>query len=359
MLLLVFFLSAAISTAWRLRAVDSQPGVPAAITASGGRSPSDAWPQVAGVGGGPISPSALPSPAAITDRGPDFVYSPTFVQPVRPEDATSDAPPSQAILDKAVADADSHRFVSASIRQRADLMGRQLLGSGRYLELRQGVVPMIRLELSIEIAGQMTSLVQVCDGRLFWTYRKMLDGESLSHVDAVRATAALDGLLTASTTPAAAADVPGLGGISRLIRGLRASFRFATAERGQLGELPVWRLEGDWKADQLAKVLPKQRDAILAGKPADLSRLPIYMPDRVVLLLGQEDLFPYRIEFRRIVPPKKSSSTEPRSVATLEFFEVNFSAPINPAQFIYTPGALAKADQDRTDEFLQSIGAVK
>jgi hypothetical protein len=255
---------------------------------------------------------------------------------------------------------EGQRSISARIRQRAELFGHQLLGAGRYLEVRQTAVPLIRLELKIQVAENVTSLLEVCDGRYLWTYCKVLDSESLSYIDAIRATEALQ--RSGAGVPAGAARqggklVPGLGGLSRLLRGLGAAFQFTSAQQGHVGELAVWKIEGGWRPEHLLKLLPKQKDRIEHQQPVDLTRLPEHLPDRVLLLLGQEDLFPYRIDYCRDAPPKKRGGETPsaRTLLTVEFFEVAFNQPIPLEQFVYNPGTGEKSD--RTEEFLQSLAA--
>ena len=267
-------------------------------------------------------------------------------------------PQAQTLLEAAIRSLESRQSISAQVRQRADLFGHQLVGSGRYLESRRNPIPLIRLELRTQIAEQVTSLVQVCDGRDLWTYRKLIRREVVSRIDAVRATAALQ---RAASMPGSANSeiLPGLGGLSHLLRGLCVMFQFDRAEQGHFGDLSVWKIEGSWKPAQLAKLLPKQKEPLREGKPADLSRLPQHVPDRVVLLLGQEDLFPYRMDYCRAAI-RKDEGAEPvegRTLMTVEFFEVNFNVPIDPGQFIYSPGTVELSDQ--TEAFLQSLGVSK
>ena len=106
----------------------------------------------------------------------------------------------------------------------------------------------------------------------------------------------------------------------------------------------------------LAMLLPNQKDAIQHGKPVDTTKLPKHLPDRVLLLLGQEDLFPYRIEYRRQLDKKEAAGgEESRAVVTMELFEVNLNAPAEPTRFLYNPGSMEPEDQ--TQAFLGSIGA--
>ena len=121
------------------------------------------------------------------------------------------------------------------------------------------------------------------------------------------------------------------------------------AQLGQLGGQPVWKLTGGWKSAQLARLLPKQRAAIEKGRTPDLTRLPGQLPDSVTLFLGQEDCFPFRIDYLRSVP--KSS---PRCLMGLVFWDLNCNGPIASSQFLFTPSNLEIID--RTDEFVRSLG---
>jgi len=298
-----------------------------------------------------IQPSATPDRPAT--RGPypaDAVGGLLTSSP--PPTAHYPLPPAQALLEAAIRSVEGQRSISARIRQRAELFGHQLLGSGRYLEVRQAAVPLIRLELKIQVAEQITSLVEVCDGRFLWTYRKVLDSESLDYVDAVRASEALE-RAGAGSGRVGSGPVPGLGGLSRLLRGLAAAFQFTSAQQGRVGDLAVWKIEGGWRPELLLKLLPKQKDRIQEQRPVDLSRLSEHLPDRVVLLFGQEDLFPYRIDYCRDALPKQSRGEPPaaHTLVTIEFFEVACNVPIPAGQFVYNPGTGERAD--RTEEFLQ------
>ena len=77
--------------------------------------------------------------------------------------------------------------------------------------------------------------------------------------------------------------------------------------------------------------------------------LPAHLPDSVTLYLGQEDCFPFRIDYLRSV-----SRSSPRCLMGLEFFELNFNGPIDSGLFLFTPGNLEPTD--RTDEFIRSLG---
>ena len=195
---------------------------------------------------------------------------------------------------------------------------------------------------------QVSSLLQVCDGKTFWNYCKLRDQGTLTRLDAVRAARAL-AQAAAGPNRNFTSLLPGLGGMSKLLRGLDANFRFVTVQEDGLGALRVWKLKGGWQTAQLINLLPKQKDAIQHGKPADLSRLPPYLPDRVVLWLGTADLFPRRIEYRRgtAKPGDPSDAGEDRALVTMDLDGLTFNAPIDPARFYYNPGNVEAVDQTK------------
>jgi hypothetical protein len=303
--------------------------------------------------------AAAPIPLAPQDRGKDLRQEngvsggnepPRSPQFDRIADTPQSTPPKpQTLLDSAVRAVETRPFISALIKQQGEMFGHQITGEGHYYELRQGPIPRIHLELTMEVGTVSTSLVQVCNGTTLWTYRKLPNGESLSKVDAVRAITALD-KAAGKLPPEAIASAPALGGLGRLMRGLNSTFAFTSVVPGQLGSEPVWKLEGGWKPAQLARLLPKQKEAIEKGRTPDLTRLPAHLPDSVALFLGQKDCFPFRIDYLRSVP-----RSSPRCLIGLEFFELNFSGPIDSSQFLsLTPGNLQIID--RTEEFVRSLG---
>ena len=118
----------------------------------------------------------LPILAAQAIFQPPGPASPAAVPPGQP----------QAILRSAIGAIEARPSFSASVRHQVHLFDKHLFGSGSYQELRRGTVPMVRLELSIQIGDQVSSLLQVCDGKVLWTYRKLLDETTLTRIDAVR-----------------------------------------------------------------------------------------------------------------------------------------------------------------------------
>lgn len=293
---------------------------------------------------GPEGTAADPAPIASVGApaGPGRTTQPIVPQPL--------ANSSPALLAEAVRVAEGRRSVTARIRQRAELFGQPVIGSGSYAELRGGETPLIRLELQTQSGEEWASLVQVCDGQTFWTYEKLPRGESVSQIDVRRAMAALK---QAEGQPKPGGGLlPGLGGIPRLLRGLHRAMEFQTAQCGTMAGMAVWRIEGSWRRGHLAAMLPKQQAAIERGEPIDLRGLPPHVPDRVVILLGQEDLFPYRIDYCRTESAPRAGS---RTLLTIEYFEVSLDRGVTARHFSYSPGQLEATDQ--TEAFLQSLSS--
>jgi hypothetical protein len=252
------------------------------------------------------------------------------------------------LVDNAVLAVENQRYISAEISEEGELFGRPMAGVGHYFEMRNGPIPMIHLDLTIRVDSVSTSLMQVCNGTTFWTYRKLPFAETLSKLDAVRAITALE-QAAGRMPPGAVMSSPGLGGLGRLMRGLNARFDF-TSVQGDVEEgMPVWKLTGVWKAEVLARLLPDQKDAVAKGRSYDTSRLSARLPDGVVIFLRQHDYFPLRIDYCR-----GASKSAPRCLLSLKFKDVSFNGPIESSQFLFTPGSLEYSD--RTDEFVRSLG---
>lgn len=284
-----------------------------------------------------------------------------YVRPQRfPSDGVSPVQRGgQDLLEQAVFALESRQSVSAKIRQSVDLFGKKLFGSGVYLEQRSDRQTLLRLEIKIQLGDRSSSLLEVCDGRYLWIYRKLRGEGTLGRIDVLRIVRALE---ENGQMPGAGgiAGWPGLGGLPKLLRGLDAAFAFDSVEETQLaGQLPVWKLEGSWKQDRLARVLPKQEGTVKEDTPPDLTSLPDHLPDHVVLFLGKDDLFPYRIEYRRrgVKGQDGQDAPEDRPIVVMDLFEVSFNVPIHPTRFIYNPGDHEFSDQ--TDRFLEKLGLQK
>jgi hypothetical protein len=292
---------------------------------------------------------------------------PGIAPPVRAAQLNNPALPGPApaiaaatLLERAIAAIETRDSVSASVRQRVNLFGKDLLGSGTYLQSRTQSAPKFRLELKVQLSGETSSVLEVFDGQYIWTKRQFGAKTTLTRIDFVR----LEGTLHEHPEVFEAATLrqwPGLGGLPKMLRGLHASFEFTAAEETRLAGLPVpaWKLEGQWRPQVLAHLAPDQQKAIAAGKPIAVDKLPPHLPERVVLFLGKDDLFPYCVEYHRRVPaglPGLESSLD-RIIVRVDFFEVMLGVAIHPNRFAFAPGKLEYTDQ--TEKLLEGLGVPK
>ena len=266
-----------------------------------------------------------------------------------------DSADGRPLLVKAIEQFNRYQSVKVQLRQKVNLFGHELVGKGQYLQVGQNENRKVRMELRIQAADQVTSLIQVCDGRNLYIHQDLLGDISLSKVDVRAVRLRLDQdqqrltLLPASAWSA-------FGGLPRLLANLEASFRFGKAREEDLDDVAVWVLDGLWKPERLATFLPEQAASILAGERADLSKLLPQIPHRVVLSLGRDDWFPYRIEYQRRVRTDRKGERPAYTIEPLMIFEgydVKFDRPIGDEEFEFSPGE--QECVDKTQEYLQEL----
>jgi hypothetical protein len=125
--------------------------------------------------------------------------------------------------------------------------------------------------------------------------------------------------------------------------------------------IPFFAVVGHWRQDRLAKLLPASAVPAPAGQgppppgslPSKMDAVPARLPQEVLILFGQSDLFPYRIEYRKLETPIAANQAgaaipyqlSARPMVVLEFTDVRFDIPTDTSQFIYTPGDAEWTDQ--------------
>jgi hypothetical protein len=249
---------------------------------------------------------------------------------------------------------DRYNSISAAVRHRIQLFRSELIGSGLYQQAGQGSERRFRLELRTQVGQQVASRLQVCDGDFLWTYREASEKAELERLDLRRVRLAQRQAL--QLPPQSPVQELAVGGLPKLLEGLLVSFQTLGAEAGYLGEAPMWAIELEWKPSVIAALVPDQRERMTSGESCDFAELP-QLPERVMVFLGHENLFPQRIEFRRRASDdvERDEAGEGGGfvpVVTLEFTDVQLNQPIDPRQFQYGPAPAT----DTTDAFLQSRG---
>lgn len=255
---------------------------------------------------------------------------------------------------------ESYRSISARLHAGINMLGRQLVGQGVYYEEDPRRVRRMRFELTTPLGNQTATLLHIADGRYLWMYQLLGSDSQLVRYDIDRIAHSID---QAADNPALdrAGWYPNLGGLTRLLRRLAGAVTFEPPAVDQIQQTRVWKLQGVWNTATLAALLPDQKAAFEQGRPFDLSRLPPHVPDRLVLWIGQDDLFVYRVEYWRKAPiasadfPRLPSTDAP--LVYLQFYEVAVNGTIDPAHFVYQPGNIAPTDL--TEVYLQYRGLLK
>jgi len=251
--------------------------------------------------------------------------------------------------------------ISAKIRQKIDLFGHRLVGTGSYMQLGDGPEKHLRLDLRIQVGDRVTSLQQVSNGSELWIRQDLPEGPhgkgGSRKIDLSRVRKAIESSGNSSQLAPPACWLA-LGGLSKLLTGLAQNFDFSTPQAAEIRGVRVWAINGAWKVEKLLKVMPNQEQQILAGGPDYLSQLPGHLPERVTVVIGRDDLFPYRIEYHRRDGDRSrghsADGTRPRTIVKMELFEVRLGASIDPLQFKYTPDGTNVSDH--TSLFLERMG---
>jgi len=254
---------------------------------------------------------------------------------------------------------DGYDSIECDTKHRFDLFDHQILGAGHYYQQGHGLRRLTRSEQRSQIGNQTTTRFEVADGNSLWTYREIPGEIKLTHVDLQRVFQAWDQARHAA--PTVAAREPEISGLPKLLQGISDDFRFERVVGGQLGDRPVWIVEGSWKPEKLIAAAPDQKANIEAGRPLDLKRLPAQLPERIVLEVGQADLFPYRLEYLRRSSNSASGGAGEgrgeaagyRAIVSIEWFDVQLNRPIDPQKFVYQPTGVQQTDA--TEAFLKSL----
>jgi hypothetical protein len=232
----------------------------------------------------------------------------------------------------------SHATLSAKINLHSDLFGESLIAGGQYLQGPRDS-RRVRLELKVRLGDKVCSLQQVSDGAALWVIQTTITQSRLGRVDVPRALA-----IMRQAGHAPGTSMLALGGLPVLLDRLIQSFEFTHLRSEKLGPTPTLVALGVWKPTMLAHLMPAQRPAIDAGKPANLGELPTYVPNQIEVFIGRDDLFPYQIDYVRAVRPGSHGEND-RVLARMKFVDVHFDVPIDPAQFVYHPGEAVPVDE--------------
>jgi hypothetical protein len=303
-----------------------------------------------------------------------------------PDPSASETPPGDQLLQQVAAHLERRASVTAKLRHQVSLAGQQLYGVGNYWQQGSGEELKVRLEL--QIAGQDAQLLQVCNSRHLWVDRKLPTGRHVTRLDLrqLRADPSLGAPDLndvkpgqANWSPLQSELIAYSGGLPSLVASLSENFTFLPPQAMRLAMMPpltpeptnvsVFAVVGHWRPERLAAILSKtQHKAADAGFAEDdgpqsrNAQIPERIPREVLLLVGQADMFPYRIEYRGLETPESVNADGPaipyqlsvHPTVVLEFSDIAFDAQIPPGQFDFIiPG---DADIiDRTSAILDRL----
>jgi hypothetical protein len=256
------------------------------------------------------------------------------------------------------------------------LYDQHTIGSGLYLQQGVGDARKFYLDLRIplaQVAGNSKEqvLVRVCDGQYLWEHREVPDIEdsdaparsTVTKVDIRRVRQALE--QNQRSISSSAAHELMWGGLPKLLDGLQRSFRFTSVQADRLDapstghegvdSLQVWVATGSWRPEALSVLSASLANDAAQGKAVSVSKQAQQAPDEVSIYVGQDDLFPYRIEFRRRAEKGRGAASaagaETVPIMQLAFFEVRLNGPIDANQFVYDHNA-----EDKTGDVIKSLG---
>jgi hypothetical protein len=271
------------------------------------------------------------------------------------------------LLVQALNQLERRRSITARLNYEVRLLGERLSGRGGYWQ--QGRGEELSVCLKLQMIGQDSTLVQVSNGRALWVDRRLPMGRTVSQInlrelraDPVLAADSFDQIAPgqASWSPTQPDVLACCGGMPRLLASLSENFSFMPRQAMRLvspgsppqASAPYFAVVGHWKPEKLAMLQGQQPTIEDAGSKAQASQ-PERLPQEVLLLFGQADLFPYRVEYRQRETPVAAGPNLPgptyqlsaNPMVVLEFSDVAFDVPIAVSQFDYKPGDVDWVDQ--------------
>ncbi|MDO5555049.1 MAG: hypothetical protein Q4G68_14945 [Planctomycetia bacterium] len=208
-------------------------------------------------------------------------------------------------------------------------------------------VKMLPIDAKVRQEHEEESVLEVvCDLKALWTYRKIEGSESLTQLHIEDLANCLSRLTeeekasladNAVERPCGMSGLPGLGGVSGLLRRFLVFYDFLTPPEDMAldnGRFPVWKISASLKKEH--RQLMKNK--LLADDPVARRTLLETVPTNLELFIGKERPFPYRI---RYYSQWDEENLTPQPICSISFnpYYENV-ASINPQNFIYGPPPL-------------------
>lgn len=295
---------------------------------------------------------AIPIADQLLRGAPQVKKAPLVAAP----EAADGAPPTTGgnwVLVRCLYELERYRTIQAKATETGVINGRLVESAGNYCQSGRGESRKFLLELQGRVGDSQARLLEVSDGRFLWTdmawgladdvqrrdvwrvdlreVRKRLGQDPVEGVDPGQAHAdAIDPRLWA-----------GLGGLPTLIESLHVNFEFSAPRQMRLRDEKVYALIGYWKPERLAALLGEDAPSGAAPDP------PERIAHHVLVVIGQRDAFPYRVEYRSQSDPLSADGLEEdarfveskRPLLKLDLLEPQFNAQIakEEEKFEYAP----------------------
>jgi outer membrane lipoprotein-sorting protein len=314
-----------------------------------------------------LGPASAQPPPLTGGQAPPGSATPGGLVPEAQAKEKEEPPtPAELTIDAAKAKLAQLQSCAADVEERVDMLNQHLTFKGRYLKAPQYRV-YFRLTLS-GLSDTTGTTLQVCDGETLWDYQQILE-QQIYHKFSIKP------VMERINSPELDARLKeqfkegmGFAGPETLLTGLRRLFRFdQEKEEAKLRDKPVWILRGTWK-DRKGLTGPDQRQVSVTGM------LPPYIPGRVVLYLGKDDGWPYKLELvgqpltkawdtrkvgpdgRRIGSLSSVETVDPTRII-LEYTDVKLNPNLNIDEFAFQAPPAASVD-DGTEMIVKQLDSV-
>lgn len=281
------------------------------------------------------SPSASP-PTSAPGAAPPATVPAAPAQPASLATPRLGSGSADEFVQQAIDKSEQVSALTAKVRCVGNLFKVNLELEGRYWQLNRGGRTQVRYELTRKVPGTTSSspsrVLQISDGRFLWEISEQGTKRSVGRTD-------LRQLQEHPWSDKLAALRLGTGGLPKLLTSFQRDLDWKHVDASELDGIPVWQLTGTWKKHRAAMVSQ--------GQPEQIDKWPPHIPDSIQLMLGKDDLIPYRIDFRR----------GSGSLMVCELFEVATPAVLDEDLFRWLNAE--PQIEDRTESLRSSIEATQ
>lgn len=260
--------------------------------------------------------------------------------------ATEPETPEDKFIKTAADKIDAYQYVDAKIRQVIRVQDRNLSANGIY---RKGPGYRCRFELDVDMGDATGKRLVVCDGKVGYLYRKVLEREELEMIKMDQVMGLLDRKELPTQIRRRVLSTLPVVETGDMLRGYLSSVTFTSMKTDEIGKedkRKVTIVEGHWRRRALEALVGRQA-------PTDLDSLSANVPQYIRLTIDDKTSWPLKIELFR-----RDKSAEWKPIFILEFRDLVIGKPLAEAQFAYSPPKEVPAN-DVTDQWMGMLQALK